>query len=102
MDEDDDFYAPEEPEVQTTAAPSAAAATETKTEHQNDELEEGEEEDEGGEMDEDDDDDDSDSVTCVFGSSCYEHICLPAARTSRSLLSGKTAQKLPLHREYYY
>ncbi|KAB5523827.1 Fip1 domain-containing protein [Coniochaeta sp. 2T2.1] len=64
IDEDDDFYAPEESEAQTTTAePSAAApahapaATETKTEQQTDELEEGEEEDEGGEMDEDDSDD---------------------------------------------
>jgi pre-mRNA 3'-end-processing factor FIP1 len=55
MDEDDDFYAPEEPEVQATTEPSAAATTETKTEPQADDLEEGEEEDEGGEMDEDDD-----------------------------------------------
>lgn len=66
MDEDDDFYAPEEPEVQptaTTSAPTAPAATDTKTEPQNDELEEGEEEDEGGEMDEDDDDSDIEIVT---------------------------------------
>ena len=57
MDEEDDFYAPEEPEVQTESAPpSAPVATETKTEAANEELEEGEEEDEGGEMDEDDDD----------------------------------------------
>jgi pre-mRNA 3'-end-processing factor FIP1 len=59
MDEDDDFYAPEEAEVQTTvasSAPSAPTASETQTGHQNDELEEGEEEDEGGDMDEDEDD----------------------------------------------
>jgi pre-mRNA 3'-end-processing factor FIP1 len=65
IDEEDDFYAPDETEVQATAEtsePSAApanAATEIKNEQQADELEEGEEEDEGGAMDEDDDDDDS-------------------------------------------
>ncbi|KAH8912681.1 Fip1-domain-containing protein [Coniochaeta sp. PMI_546] len=66
LDEDDDFYAPEEPETQATAASSASsapAAIETKTENQNDELEEGEEEDEGGDMDEDDDDSDIEIVT---------------------------------------
>lgn len=58
MDEDDDFYAPDDPEVQATAPSpvvSAPAATETKSEPQSEELEEGEEEDEGGEMDEDED-----------------------------------------------
>ncbi|KAK1765854.1 Fip1 motif-domain-containing protein [Phialemonium atrogriseum] len=58
IDEDDDFYAPEEPDVQPTATAAAPAApVAAKTESQNDELEEGEEEDESGEMDEDDDSD---------------------------------------------
>jgi hypothetical protein len=52
LDEDDDFYAPEEPLV-----PEPAVDTTKKLEtSRNDELEEGEEEDESGEMDEDDDD----------------------------------------------
>ncbi|KAK4445979.1 Fip1 motif-domain-containing protein [Podospora aff. communis PSN243] len=57
IDEDDDFYAPEEPEApaaQTT--PAAAPPTISKLDA-GDELEEGEEEDEGGEMDEDEDSD---------------------------------------------
>ncbi|KAM7184852.1 Fip1 motif domain containing protein [Rhypophila sp. PSN 637] len=67
IDEDDDFYAPEEPQVApaqppatSTGAPeptaAAAPSAGTKTDP-NEELEEGEEEDEGGEMDEDDDSD---------------------------------------------
>lgn len=65
FDEDEDFYAPEEPQVApaqpattTTSAPEPTSTTApvagAKTD-QNEELEEGEEEDEGGEMDEDDD-----------------------------------------------
>jgi len=55
MDEDDDFYAPDEPEAPTVqAAPTAAPPTAAKQDA-GDELEEGEEEDEGGEMDEDED-----------------------------------------------
>lgn len=61
IDEDDDFYAPEEPTVPAPApATENAAATKApspKVESKNDELEEGEEEDEGGAMDEDDDED---------------------------------------------
>ena len=49
VDEDDDFYAADEPE-----APPAQPAAPPKAEPA-DELEEGEEEDEGGAMDEDDD-----------------------------------------------
>lgn len=51
IDEDDDFYAPDEPEA-PPAQPAAAAAPKAEPA---DELEEGEEEDEGGAMDEDDD-----------------------------------------------
>lgn len=65
-DNDDDFYAPEEPTA--PAAPAAqpdgaAATTNAPTEpeskpDQDEDLEEGEEEDEGGAMDEDDSSDD--------------------------------------------
>ncbi|KAK4238741.1 Fip1 motif-domain-containing protein [Achaetomium macrosporum] len=54
IDDEDDFYAPEEP--QAPAAQPEAPATAPKKEP-NEELEEGEEEDEGGAMDEDDDSD---------------------------------------------
>ncbi|KAK0715971.1 Fip1 motif-domain-containing protein [Lasiosphaeris hirsuta] len=57
IDEDDDFYAPEEPETAPAQhAQPAPAPVATKTDV-GDELEEGEEEDEGGEMDEDEDSD---------------------------------------------
>ncbi|KAH8879003.1 Fip1-domain-containing protein [Thozetella sp. PMI_491] len=56
IDEDDDFYAPEEPDVPTADA-APAPAEQPKADAQDDDLEEGEEEDEGGEMDEDDDSD---------------------------------------------
>jgi pre-mRNA 3'-end-processing factor FIP1 len=53
IDDEDDFYAPDEPEttqtVETTGDANAPA------EHHDEDLEEGEEEDEGAEMDEDDD-----------------------------------------------
>lgn len=55
IDEDDDFYAPDEPEVQASTVPAGPAPTEIKPEIKDAELEEGEEEDSGGEMDEDDD-----------------------------------------------
>jgi pre-mRNA 3'-end-processing factor FIP1 len=55
IDEDDDFYAPDEPEAQAPLTPSGPAHTEIKTDTKDAELEEGEEEDSGGEMDEDDD-----------------------------------------------
>ncbi|KAL0944889.1 Fip1 domain-containing protein [Colletotrichum truncatum] len=74
IDEDDDFYAPEEPTVPETTATTTAAATATtenvapkaaspKVDAKNEELEEGEEEDEGGAMDEDEDDSDIDIIT---------------------------------------
>lgn len=65
-DNDDDFYAPEEPAAPAAPAaqPDGAATTanapaepEPKPD-QNEDLEEGEEEDEGGAMDEDDSSDD--------------------------------------------
>lgn len=57
IDEDDDFYAPEELGVPAAqAAPADAGLVPARQSKQQDEdLEEGEEEDEGGEMDEDDD-----------------------------------------------
>ena len=54
IDEDDDFYAPEEPEVPAAQPAPTAPPAPSKTDAA-DELEEGEEEDEGGEMDEDED-----------------------------------------------
>ncbi|KAK3361221.1 Fip1 domain-containing protein [Lasiosphaeria ovina] len=64
IDEEDDFYAPEEPTApQAPAASTTAPAPTAKAKPDaNDELEEGEEEDEGGEMDEDDDDSDIDII----------------------------------------
>ena len=62
-DNDDDFYAPEEPAAPAAqpdgAATTANAPTEPESKPDQDEdLEEGEEEDEGGAMDEDDSSDD--------------------------------------------
>ncbi|KAF9880125.1 cleavage and polyadenylylation specificity factor subunit [Colletotrichum karsti] len=66
IDEDDDFYAPEEPTVPTTAteneAPKASPPKVVES-NKTEELEEGEEEDEGGAMDEDEDDSDIDIIT---------------------------------------
>jgi pre-mRNA 3'-end-processing factor FIP1 len=59
MDEDDDFYAPEEPTVaapaQQAAAPAPTAEKPAAVKPEDEDLEEGEEEDEGGAMDEDED-----------------------------------------------
>ncbi|KAF6791047.1 Fip1 domain-containing protein [Colletotrichum sojae] len=71
IDEDDDFYAPEEPTVPTTTTPTtpttatenAAPKEQSPKVESKDELEEGEEEDEGGAMDEDEDDSDIDIIT---------------------------------------
>ncbi|RYP04904.1 hypothetical protein DL764_004174 [Monosporascus ibericus] len=57
IDDDDDFYAPDEPT--TTVSPNNAqdpTATAPERQHQREDLEEGEEEDEGADMDEDDSD----------------------------------------------
>lgn len=63
IDDDDDFYAPDEPTTQNDATDSTDAASAIQTQaqqqqQQQDEgdLEEGEEEDEGADMDEDDSD----------------------------------------------
>lgn len=53
IDDDDDFYAPDEPETTQAPAPQASAPAQPVAQHDED-LEEGEEEDEGAEMDEDD------------------------------------------------
>ncbi|KAI5457143.1 Fip1 motif-domain-containing protein [Mariannaea sp. PMI_226] len=53
IDEDDDFYAPEEPKIDPVE----------DNKPKSDDLEEGEEEDEGAAMDEDDDDSDIDIIT---------------------------------------
>lgn len=52
IEDEDDFYAPEEPQVPTEDEKKPAAQQPIKS----DELEEGEEEDEGAAMDEDEDD----------------------------------------------
>jgi pre-mRNA 3'-end-processing factor FIP1 len=52
IDDEDDFYAPDEPET-TQVAPAPANPNAPTVQH-NEDLEEGEEEDEGAEMDEDD------------------------------------------------
>ncbi|KAL2018168.1 hypothetical protein VTK56DRAFT_1193 [Thermocarpiscus australiensis] len=57
IDDEDDFYAPEEPEAPAAQPEPAAAPPPAAKKDANEELEEGEEEDEGGEMDEDDDSD---------------------------------------------
>lgn len=75
IDDDDDLYQPEEPQVANDTPEVKAADTpdEKQPKDGDDELEEGEEEDEGAAMDEDDDDDD-DSVrphvdfVCVLSS----------------------------------
>jgi len=61
IDDEDDFYAPEEPTIQpaessTGALPEATSNQAPAEEQNNEDLEEGEEEDEGAEME------DSDSV----------------------------------------
>ncbi|KAI8631896.1 Fip1 motif-domain-containing protein [Xylariaceae sp. FL1651] len=57
IDDDDDFYAPEEPITQSAESTSATVATAARTEPPHDEdLEEGEEEDEGAEMEDSDSD----------------------------------------------
>ncbi|TDZ20189.1 Pre-mRNA polyadenylation factor FIP1 [Colletotrichum sidae] len=81
IDEDDDFYAPEEPTPAPTEATALnentgdgdsggsgddgaqAASSSPKAEKKSEELEEGEEEDEGGAMDEDEDESDIDIIT---------------------------------------
>lgn len=56
IDDEDDFYAPEEPDVSqpVAAAAPAPAPAPAAEQHHDEDLEEGEEEDEGAEMDEDD------------------------------------------------
>ncbi|KAL2120178.1 hypothetical protein VTJ04DRAFT_4204 [Mycothermus thermophilus] len=59
IDDDDDFYSPDEPEVPAAEPekPKAETANTAPKKDANEELEEGEEEDEGGAMDEDEDSD---------------------------------------------
>lgn len=99
IEDDDDFYAPEEPQVAPAEAKDKDKDKEKPTQT-SDDLEEGEEEDEGAAMDEDDD---SDSV----GASCHPFYevtrdssaneAAAACRISTSSQSEKTAQQpLPL------
>lgn len=106
IDEDDDFYAPEEPQVSpaqpTTTSPSGpeptaptAPSAGAKTDP-NEELEEGEEEDEGGEMDEDDDSVGALPFAPICGLSVATNITLRRTLTSSS--TAKIAQAPHLHR----
>jgi len=60
IEDEDDFYAPEEPKVQATEDKKDQPQQQPS---KSDDLEEGEEEDEGAAMDEDDDDSDIDIIT---------------------------------------
>lgn len=110
IDEDDDFYAPEEPAVEATTTPATttdptedAAATipSPQVDAKSDELEEGEEEDEGGAMDEDEDDSvgtlwrDSHGPFSLFIPTCTPQWLTVGAfcRTLISSPSAKTAQR---------
>lgn len=105
IDEDDDFYAPEEPQdapaqpmTTTTNAPeptTASAPTAGTKTAPDEELEEGEEEDEGGEMDEDDD---SVKTPLSFTFKPYELIFSCVTRMSTLSSIAKTAQMPLLHR----
>lgn len=86
-DNDDDFYAPEEPAAPAapTAQPDGAATTanapaepDSKPD-QDEDLEEGEEEDEGGAMDEDDSSDDVsiNSMPHLFPRYCVIRLMFP-------------------------
>lgn len=90
VDEDDDFYAPEEPAHGTTQPASTKEQqqpTEHKVEQEDGDLEEGEQEDEGSEG--------SDSVW-VQNASSYP-LANDLDRTSTSSQRGKMAQQLLLH-----
>lgn len=82
MDEDDDIYVPEEPQVDTQQAQPPIATKPAE------ELEEGEEEDEGGAMDEDDDD--SVWIDALRAPKILSNL---PGRTSTLLPSEKTAQR---------
>lgn len=103
IDDDDDFYAPVEPQSPAPAAaaqpaPAAAPPPATKDDAK-EELEEGEEEDEGGEMDEDDD-----SVRAptrdARSMAAHPDADSWAPRTLTSSRSAKTAPGPLLHREW--
>lgn len=102
-DNDDDFYAPEEPTVSTTAEPAQtgahaateAAHTEAKPDADED-LEEGEEEDEGGAMDEDDS---SDDVRSPRAPRPLRYQLTPALRVWSSSQRGRTAHPRRHHRK---
>ncbi|ORY59679.1 Fip1 motif-domain-containing protein [Pseudomassariella vexata] len=57
IDDDDDFYAPDEPATTQSPAQHEPASTNPPAAQHDEDLEEGEEEDEGAEMDEDEDSD---------------------------------------------
>ena len=101
IDDDDDFYSPEEP--QAPAAPAQpAAATAAQAAPKNDvkeELEEGEEEDEGGEMDEDEDSVRAIPAICISITSHHSIANNAPPRMSTSSPSERTIPSQPLHRK---
>jgi pre-mRNA 3'-end-processing factor FIP1 len=97
-DNDDDFYAPEEPTAPAApaapaaqpdgAATTANAATEPESKPDPDEdLEEGEEEDEGGAMDEDDSSDDVSDLSSRTANASTRNVLSRAANASFPLQS---------------
>lgn len=98
IDDEDDFYAPEEPQAQVQAAQaqqSPGDTTPATKKEANEELEEGEEEDEGGAMDEDED-----SVRLKHTGEPNAHSVTNNPRTSTSSSpSQKTAPSPLLHRK---
>jgi hypothetical protein len=88
IEDDDDFYAPEEPKVPVD--------DKDKDKAKSDDLEEGEEEDEGAAMDEDDDSD-SDSV-CAIAARLLSRVYTNEPRISTSSQNERTAPQLLLQR----
>lgn len=82
IEDEDDFYAPEEPKPET-----GDEKDQPQQRSKSDDLEEGEEEDEGAAMDEDDDD----SVWMP-----YRHCRASTDRTARILTSSPSAKTAPL------
>jgi hypothetical protein len=94
IDEDDDFYSPDEPEAPVAQVTPAAAPPTASNPDAGDELEEGEEEYEGGEMDEDED-----SVRLDAGTAHWHPADFLEPRISTSSSRPRTPPKLPRHRE---
>ena len=91
IDDEDDFYAPEEPQAAAQPAPAEAPATKKDA---SEELESGEEEDEGGAMDEDEDSVGDHTLGRGYCASTDHH-----SRISTLSRSEKTPPTHHLHRE---